>query len=204
MHSTMPLKNYPIPEQPEPNGSEIRVSTGNKEISEESKMNEEVANENPEENKNMLDFIKHLDSMINKSKALMEENSRKKEEEEKAQTIAIKGRKRVMSGNLLSLNDSRDQNSVSQSSIHQTSSRPSLTTQTDEFMEKKEGWLLKRSYNSPKFIGWQRRFVVIKNQKLMYYKDEEKKWLDGVIDFNLLTCLVTVPKEYIGEDMAGI
>jgi hypothetical protein len=37
----------------------------------------------------------------------------------------------------------------------------------------------------------------------MYYHSSSKKKLDGIIDFNLLTCLITVPKNTAEEDISG-
>lgn len=37
----------------------------------------------------------------------------------------------------------------------------------------------------------------------MYYKSSNKKKLDGIIDFNLLTCLITVPKNSAEEEILG-
>ena len=156
MHATMPIQDYPIPERSEENKSDLRVSTENKGINEESKMSESIPPENSEEKNNMLNFIQHLEKMINKNKDLQPNKS--DDEDEKIENVERSSLKRVVSGNLLGLNDSRDQSSVSRSSINNTSSRNSLTTQTNENLETKEGWLLKRSYRSPTFIGWQRRY----------------------------------------------
>ena len=151
------------------------------------------SNDSQEKNKNMIDFILHLDSMLIQNKD--QENG----EESKNQNIDENINNNVVNKNLLGLNESNEKSSVSRESINDTSSRNSQSIKWCEILETKEGWLLKRSYKSPTLIGWQRRYWVLKNQKFLYYKNEDKKKLDGVIDFNMLTCLITVPKEYIDE-----
>mmetsp|Transcript_12608 Transcript_12608/g.11151 ORF Transcript_12608/g.11151 Transcript_12608/m.11151 type:complete len:241 (-) Transcript_12608:733-1455(-) len=192
MHATMPLKDYNIPEQSEENKSELIISSSNNTIPEEGKV-EETLKTTVKKDKNIIDF---LDNMLKQDK---DKGSNEMEEEK----LHLNRKSSYKNGNLIDLNDSKEICSVSRSSLNGTFSRNSLTTQNKEVYEVKEGWLLKRSYKSPNFLGWQRRYCVVKNQKFMYYKSSSKKKLDGVIDFNLLTCLITIPKDFIGDNMAG-
>lgn len=165
-------------------------------IPEESKKEEIFLSHNPQE-KNTSDFILNFDTSLNNNK----ENE---EEESKIQNLDVNNPRKDTSINLLGLNDLKEpieKNLISKESINESSSIFSQSIMISERLEGKEGWLLKRSFKSPSVIGWQRRYWVIKNQKFMYYKSENKKKLDGVIDFNLLTCLITIPKGFKGEDI---
>lgn len=144
----------------------------------------------------MVDFILHFNTSQNKEKEDGEEDSK----------IENVNRNKQANINLLDLNDykeSIERCSVSRDSDSDSYSRNSQSIQVSERLETKEGWLLKRSYESPSVIGWQRRYCVLKNQKFLYYKSEDKIKLDGVIDFNLLTCLITVPKDLISEEITA-
>lgn len=156
----------------------------------------------------MIDYLLNLDSIMNRQRQrsdnqLIEEEDSKIENSNLFSDLVNKNKK-VANRNLLELNEYKEQSSNASQSWAKYSSRQSLTVSESEQLETKEGWLLKRSYKSPMFLGWQRRYWVIKNQRFVYYKEQDKKTLDGVIDFNLLTCLITVPKALIESEMPGM
>jgi hypothetical protein len=156
----------------------------------------------------MIDYLLNLDSIMNRQRQ-RSENQLIEEEDSKIENSnlfsdLVNKNKKVANRNLLELNEYKEQSSNASQSWAKYSSRQSLTVSESEQLETKEGWLLKRSYKSPMFLGWQRRYWVIKNQRFVYYKEQDKKTLDGVIDFNLLTCLITVPKALIESEMPGM
>ena len=103
--------------------------------------------------------------------------------------------KHIIDTNFLKFNRSNDSNSIrSSEQINGSSLRSSSLMSAESELPVKEGWLLKRSYNSPSLIGWQRRYWIIKKNRLIYYKLKDYEKIDGVIDFNLLTCKITVDK----------
>ena len=64
---------------------------------------------------------------------------------------------KVQNKNLLELNE--EESKYSQSSAgRNSSSRASYSLCANDDLETKEGWLMKRSFNNPIFIGWQRRY----------------------------------------------
>jgi hypothetical protein len=64
---------------------------------------------------------------------------------------------KVLNKNLLELNE--EESKCSQSSVERySSSRTSFSLFANDNLEVKEGWLMKRSFNNPIFIGWQRRY----------------------------------------------
>jgi len=48
-----------------------------------------------------------------------------------------------------------------------------------------EGYMKKKSTNMLQI--WQKRYFVLKNKKLYYYKTEEKDLMAGCVDFDLVT-----------------
>ncbi|KAL4453192.1 hypothetical protein ABPG74_015423 [Tetrahymena malaccensis] len=61
------------------------------------------------------------------------------------------------------------------------------------FMQTKQNvflqdWIQKRSSNI--LVGWQKRWLVLKNKKLQYFKTDSSAHYQGCIDFSILTCTV--------------
>ncbi|KAL4497114.1 hypothetical protein ABPG72_019434 [Tetrahymena utriculariae] len=61
------------------------------------------------------------------------------------------------------------------------------------FMQTKQNvflqdWVQKRSSNI--LVGWQKRWLVLKNKKLQYFKTDQSAHYQGCIDFSILTCTV--------------
>jgi hypothetical protein len=161
-------------------------------------------------NSHMIDFLLNIDNILNPNKpkfaqkALAEEDEDGKIENSNPFIDNQRYQRQVVDKNLLELNEYNERQSHSQrSSVMKSSSRNSFPSYVDEKLETKEGWLLKRSFTKPSIIGWQKRYCQIRGQKFLYYKSNDMTKLDGVIDFNLLTCLITVPKDTAVEGIAG-
>ena len=90
---------------------------------------------------------------------------------------------------------SQSESAKSQNDLVSGTLRSSMPTMNNYDLEMKEGWMEKRSFNAPTMIGWQRKYCLIKNNKFIYYKNKEDEKIDGVIDFNLVTCMISVDKD---------
>lgn len=158
----------------------------------------------------MIDYILNLDSVLkpnqqkNKSKFIDDEEEDGKIDNSNPFIDNNTRERQVVDKNLLELNEYQESHPDGNfESRVMSSPRSSFPNYVNEKLETKQGWLYKRSFKFPNFIGWQRRYCQIKGQKLMYYKNSDMKKLDGVIDFNLLTCLITVPKEAVEDGIPG-
>ena len=195
--------------------SEMRVETENPAYNEEFKVTSAPLQEGNQSmshrNINMIDYLLNTDRMIPARQIKEKEEGAviDEEEDEKMNSSNPFGNNpnfnhKIVDNNLLGINDDQGYNSWQyQDSNAKSTLRNSFPSYVDESIETKEGWLLKKSYSAPSVIGWQKRYVEIKNQKLLYYKTKDKRFLDGVIDFNLLTCLISVPKNATDENVSG-
>ena len=123
-----------------------------------------------EENKNDIDdFLFQLDSMRPKN----EQSKVRPAEDSKVEQSSSSSRK-VETKDLLDLHSSKEQASSMNESVLESSSRNSRLTRVNLDLGTKEGWLLKLAHKSPKSVGWQRRYCVVKNHKFLYYKSDSK------------------------------
>lgn len=176
-----------------------------------SHLNNEENMSSSQKNVNMIDYILNLDNLLRPKNSIIKEEEQKVVGEDDMEIENSnpfeenpKYKHQAVDGNLLSINDDQPSNAwQNQESQYRSSSRSSFPAYVDASIETKEGWLLKRSFTAPELVGWQKRYCEIRGQKLLYYKSSDKRKLDGVIDFNLLTCLITVPKTAADDKVSG-
>ena len=97
--------------------------------------------------------------------------------------------------------DVRSQNSITNNQISETSDW--ITKNESDSLETKEGWILKLSVSRPRVVGWQKRYWVIKSNRIVLFESDNKDKVNGVIDFNLLTWKITVNKDISSQNWAG-
>lgn len=197
--------NYSVKEYSEEKKSEARVDTDfqvNVDDYKQSSISIPEHSLSSKKASNVIDYIFGLDHILKSNKhtsQIDEEDEEDAKIENSDPFIVAKNPQQVVDRNILELNGYSEENS---GQFRSSTSRASAL-EDNKNLEEKEGWLFKRSFNKPSVIGWQRRYCKIKNNKFLYYKDNEMRKLDGVIDFNLLTCLITVPKDSATQSLAG-
>ena len=116
-------------------------------------------------NSNMIDYLLNFDNILqpNRSKQkqsiIVEEDDFRIDNSNPFDSSPVRDR-RVIDHNLLELNEEQEGSGggINQTSGVCSTSRNSFPRYVDNALEIKEGWLYKRSFKYPTFIGWQRRY----------------------------------------------
>lgn len=112
---------------------------------------------------NMIDYILNLDNVLkpnqqNKNKFIDDEEEDEQIENSNPFEKHIPKERQVVDKNLLELNEYQDNQEENFESRIMSSPRSSFPNYVNERLETKQGWLFKRSFKFPNFIGWQRRY----------------------------------------------
>ena len=205
-------KRWMVAESSEESKSKKPIDTEFDEDVEEYKgqnsLNKQLSNTSKEaKSDNVLNYVFDIEEFLGSNNQRIWNNGINDDEEDDAEIGKIENQRkmqRVVERNLLELNEYQGNNSINQeSSENKSTIRNSFPSYVHWDLETKEGWLLKRSFSYPSVYGWQKKYWVVRGQKFMYYKSESKDMLDGVIDFNLLTWMITVPNSTSSSNVSG-